>query len=59
MIDVEKYKGKDNESFEGISKQQLIDWCMKNDLPGNTKWAPEHPIWDAFLQKKPSPREAW
>lgn len=59
MIDVEKYKGKDNESFEGISKQQLIDWCMKNDLPGNTKWAPEHPIWDAFLPKKPSPREAW
>lgn len=45
-------------SVYGI-KELLIDWCLKNKFPGNTKWCAEHPIWDCYVGNRMSPKEAW
>ena len=45
--------------FENYIKDLLVDWCFKNELPGNTKWPNNHPIWDCNVGELPSPRCAW
>lgn len=48
-----------DEKIFGCSKQDLINECLNTEFPGNSKWAPDNPIWDSFLPGKPSPKEAW
>ena len=45
--------------YNGVTIDMLVEWCLKSPFPGNTKWTPEHPIWDAYLPGYLSPREAW
>ena len=45
--------------FEGYIKQLLINWCLKNDFPGITKWPANHPIWDCNVGSRISPKDAW
>ena len=42
-----------------IDKEQLIEYCLLCPFPGNNKWPPNHPIWDCYLPRKISPKEAW
>lgn len=47
------------EMFEDYLKDMLVRWCLRNELPGNTKWCSKHPIWDCFVGDRPTPNEAW
>ena len=47
------------EKFEGITKEQLLEECLKFPFPGNNKWESNNPIWDSFVPPNKSPREAW
>lgn len=42
-----------------VNVDQLVDFCSTQPFPGNSVWAPNHPIWDCFLPGKISPKEAW
>lgn len=42
-----------------ISEEQLVEWCLKNDFPGNSKWEAEHPIWKCYVPGQQSPYNAW
>lgn len=42
-----------------ITEEQLIEWCLKNDFPGNTKWTANHPIWKCYVPGQQSPYIAW
>lgn len=42
-----------------ITEEQLINWCLKNDFPGNSKWTANHPIWKCYVPGQPSPYTAW
>ena len=42
-----------------ITEEQLIEWCLKNDFPGNTKWTANHPIWKCYVPGQQSPYLAW
>ena len=37
----------------------LSNWCLKNKLPGNSKWASNHPIWSCNVGNRMSPMSAW
>lgn len=43
----------------GLSKQDVFNLCRNNAFPGNKKWSSEHPIWDCYLPKHLSPKQAW
>lgn len=43
----------------GLSKKQLLDYCLTQPFPGTNKWPANHPIWDCFLYGYKSPKEAW
>ena len=42
-----------------ISEEQLVEWCLKNSFPGNSKWASNHPIWKCYVSGQSSPYNAW
>ncbi len=42
-----------------ITKSQLVEWCLKNSFPGNSKWTANHPIWKCYVPGQPSPYNAW
>jgi len=41
------------------TKEQVLELCKSNPLPGTNKWPAGHPIWDCNVAKKPTPRDAW
>lgn len=45
--------------FENYLKDLLVDWCLKNDFPGVTKWPANHPIWECNVGNRISPKNAW
>lgn len=45
--------------FEDYLTEKIVDYCMTQDLPGNGKWPANHPIWDCYVGKNISPRDAW
>lgn len=42
-----------------ITEEQLVEWCLKNSFPGNSKWVADHPIWKCYVPGQPSPYNAW
>ena len=42
-----------------VTEEQLVEWCLKNSFPGNSKWTANHPIWKCFVPGQPSPYDAW
>ena len=42
-----------------VTENQLVEWCLKNDFPGNNKWNAEHPIWKCYVPGQQSPYDAW
>ena len=42
-----------------IYEEQLVEWCLKNKFPGNTKWEANHPIWKCYVPGQQSPYNAW
>lgn len=45
--------------FENYITEKIVDYCLTQDLPGNGKWPANHPIWDCYVGKNISPRDAW
>lgn len=45
--------------FEDYLTEKIVDYCMTQELPGNAKWPTNHPIWDCYVGKNISPRDAW
>ena len=45
--------------FENYITEKIVDYCLRQDLPGNGKWPSNHPIWDCNVGNKVSPRFAW
>lgn len=43
----------------GITKNQLIEFCLTHDFPGTYKWQANHPIWYCNISGHLSPKEAW
>lgn len=43
----------------GLSKDYVMSKCLGHQLPGNTKWPSNHPIWDCSVAKFKTPREGW
>ena len=42
-----------------ITEEQLVEWCLNNPFPGNSKWTANHPIWKCYVPGQPSPYNAW
>lgn len=42
-----------------ITEEQLVEWCLNNPFPGNSKWTANHPIWKCYVPGQPSPYDAW
>lgn len=42
-----------------LSKDEIIDLCLKSPFPGTKKWEAANPIWDCYIPGKKSPKEAW
>ena len=42
-----------------ITETQLVEWCLKNEFPGNIKWKANHPIWKCYVPGQQSPYNAW
>lgn len=45
--------------FEDYLTEKIVDYCLTQELPGNVKWPANHPIWDCYVGKNISPRDAW
>lgn len=45
--------------FENYLTEKIVDYCLTQNLPGNGKWPANHPIWDCYVGKNISPRDAW
>lgn len=45
--------------FEDYLTEKIVDYCLTQELPGNAKWPTNHPIWDCYVGKNISPRDAW
>lgn len=45
--------------FENYITEKIVNYCLTQDLPGNGKWPANHPIWDCYVGKNISPRDAW
>ena len=45
--------------FEDYLTEKIVDYCLTQELPGNAKWPTNHPIWDCYVGKNISPKEAW
>ena len=45
--------------FENYLTEKIVDYCLTQDLPGNSKWPSSHPIWNCYVGKNISPKEAW
>lgn len=43
----------------GLSKMDVLQFCLVNDFPGTPKWKANNPIWDCSIAGKPSPKQAW
>lgn len=37
----------------------IVDYCLSQNFPGNSKWPSEHPIWNCSVGKNISPLDAW
>lgn len=42
-----------------VTEEQLIEWCLNNEFPGNSKWTSNHPIWKCYIPEQKSPYNAW
>jgi hypothetical protein len=42
-----------------ITEDQLVEWCLSNPFPGNSKWTAKHPIWKCYVPGQQSPYIAW
>ena len=42
-----------------ITEDQLVEYCLKNEFPGNSKWTANHPIWKCYVPGQQSPYNAW
>ena len=42
-----------------ITEDQLVEWCLTNPFPGNSKWTANHPIWKCYVPGQQSPYNAW
>lgn len=42
-----------------VTQEQLVEYCLEQPFPGNSKWPANHPIWDCYLPGKLSPKQAW
>ena len=42
-----------------VTEEQLVEWCLNNPFPGNSKWEAEHPIWKCYIPGQLSPYNAW
>jgi hypothetical protein len=42
-----------------ITEHQLVEYCLNNPFPGNSKWTANHPIWKCYVPGQPSPYIAW
>ena len=45
--------------FNDYLKNMIVEYCLKQEFPGNSKWVAEHPIWDCHVSDSVSPRYAW
>lgn len=43
----------------GWSKEDLLNLCINSPFPGTLKYEPNHPIWDCYIARSISPKEAW
>ena len=45
--------------FNDYLKNMIVEYCLTQEFPGNSKWVAEHPIWDCHVSDSVSPRYAW